>query len=289
ASLHVNELVNCRWFEEVALQVENLQQICSNIKANSLSSTNENDQCSSHNEKLSVYCWTCKCCICHQCALWGGTHSGHTFKQLELVYETHIAQVKEEVSQLRSHLRDIVGLVLDVEKNVETVRNAKDERVREIRNAVELIVGRLDAQLKNKLLTLMRQKNSLTQETEQLEHLLQEIEHQLNTGSRSQLIMKSPELLKMIYQVRLKPMSYLVTAPVPANFISEIVPPYDTGTFVMEKFTTMQQKGVPVYSNPLQVNGLHWRLKVYPYGNGAVRGEYLSVFLELTMGYPETS
>ena len=102
----------------------------------------------------------------------------------QLVYESHIAQVKEEVCQLRSHLRDIVGLVLDVEKNVETVRNAKDERVREIRNAVELIVGRLDAQLKNKLLTLMRQKNSLTQETEQLEHLLQEIEHQLNTGSR---------------------------------------------------------------------------------------------------------
>lgn len=57
----------------------------------------------------------------------------------------------------------------------------------------------------------------------------------------------------------------------------------------MEKFTFMQQKGVPVYSNPLQVNGLHWRLKVYPYGNGAVRGEYLSVFLELTTGYPETS
>lgn len=71
--------------------------------------------------------------------------------------------------------------------------------------------------------------------------------------------------------------------------VSEIVPPYDTGTFVMDKFTAMQQKGVPVYSSPLQVNGLHWRLKVYPYGNGAVRGEYLSVFLELTNGYPETS
>lgn len=46
------------------------------------------------------------------------------------------------------------------------------------------MVGRLDSQLKVKLLTLMRQKNSLTQETEQLEHLLQEIEHQLNTCSR---------------------------------------------------------------------------------------------------------
>lgn len=70
---------------------------------------------------------------------------------------------------------------------------------------------------------------------------------------------------------------------------SEIVPPYDTGTFVMESFTLLQQKGIPVYSSPLYVNGLCWRLKVYPYGNGAVCGEYLSVFLELTNGYPATS
>lgn len=70
------------------------------------------------------------------------------------------------------------------ELNVKTVTNAKDEKVREIRKAVELMIGRLDSQLKVKLLSLMRQKNSLTQETEQLEHLLQEIEHQINSCSR---------------------------------------------------------------------------------------------------------
>lgn len=208
---------------------------------------------------------------------------------LELVYETHIAQVKEEVSQLRSRLMELISLVKDVEQNVETVRSAKDEKVREIRNAVELMVTRLDSHLKLKLVTLMRQKSSLDHETEQLEQLLDEIEHQMNSCSRSQLIMKSPELLKMIHQVRLKPMSCYVTAPVPADFVSEIVPAYDTGTFLMEKFTTLQRKGVPVYSNELNVNGLQWRLKVYPYGNGAVKGIYLSVFLELTRGYPETS
>lgn len=314
APLNVQELVNCRWLEEVALQVESLQQICANVKATGLAQ-GENDQCSTHNEKLSVYCGTCKCCICHQCALWGGTHSGHTFKQLgkysliislifnsivlkltklmcnfsELVYETHIAQVKEEVSQLRSRLMELISLVKDVEKNVETVRSAKDEKVREIRNAVELMVNRLDSHLKLKLLTLMRQKSSLDSETEQLEQLLDEIEHQMNSCSRSQLIMKSPELLKMIHQVRLKPMACYVTAPVPADFVSEIVPAYDTGTFIMEKYSVLQRKGVPIYSNELNVNGLQWRLKVYPNGNGAVRGEYLSVFLELTHGYPETS
>lgn len=287
APLNVTELVNCRWLEEVRRAFE--EQICANVKANALGAPGENDQCGTHNEKLSVYCGTCKCCICHQCALWGGTHSGHTFKQLELVYETHIAQVKEEVSQLRSRLMELISLVKDVEKNVETVRSAKDEKVREIRNAVELMVNRLDSHLKLKLLTLMRQKCSLDQETEQLEQLLDEIEHQMNSCSRSQLIMKSPELLKMIHQVRLKPMACYVTAPVPADFVSEIVPAYDTGTFLMEKFTALQRKGVPIYSNEFNVNGLQWRLKVYPNGNGAVRGEYLSVFLELTHGYPETS
>ncbi len=38
---------------------------------------------------------------------------------------------------------------------MESVKNAKDERVREIRNAVELMIARLESQLKSKLLTLM--------------------------------------------------------------------------------------------------------------------------------------
>ncbi|XP_055540323.1 E3 ubiquitin-protein ligase TRIM37-like isoform X2 [Wyeomyia smithii] len=288
ATLHVSELVNCRWFEEVAVHIENLQQICQNIKTPN-QNYRQQDQCLPHKEKLSVFCWTCMKCICHQCALWGGTHSGHSFKQLELVYESHLAQVKEEQQQLKSRLLELIGLVQDVEQNVEAVRNAKDEKVAEIRTAVNLIVGRLDAQLKGKLLTLMRRKNSLNQETEQLEHLLHEIDHQLNTCSKSQLIIKSADLLKMINQVRTKPMSSYVTVPVAADFLSEVVPAYDTGTFVMQNFSRLQKKAEPVYSSPLYVNGLCWRLKVYPGGNGAVRKEYLSVFLELTVGYPETS
>jgi hypothetical protein len=46
------------------------------------------------------------------------------------------------------------------ERNIESVKNAKDERVREIRNAVELMIARLESQLKSKLLTLMGQLHS---------------------------------------------------------------------------------------------------------------------------------
>ena len=40
------------------------------------------------------------------------------------------------------------------EKNVESVKSAKDERVREIHGAVEVMISKLESQLKTKLLTL---------------------------------------------------------------------------------------------------------------------------------------
>ncbi|XP_062448852.1 E3 ubiquitin-protein ligase TRIM37 isoform X6 [Rhea pennata] len=216
-------------------------------------------------------------------------HGGHTFKPLAEIYEQHVTKVNEEVAKLRRRLMELISLVQEVERNVEAVRSAKDERVREIRNAVEMMIARLDTQLKNKLITLMGQKTSLTQETELLESLLQEVEHQLRSCSKSELISKSSEILMMFQQVHRKPMASFVTTPVPPDFTSELVPAYDSTTFVLENFSTLRQRADPVYSPPLQVSGLCWRLKVYPDGNGVVRGYYLSVFLELSAGLPETS
>ncbi|XP_073471268.1 E3 ubiquitin-protein ligase TRIM37 isoform X2 [Aquarana catesbeiana] len=284
APLQLRELVNCRWAEEVTQRLDTLQ-LCSLNKHEE----NEKDKCENHHEKLSVFCWTCKICICHQCALWGGMHGGHTFKPLAEIYEQHVTKVNEEVAKLRRRLMELISLVQEVERNVEAVRGAKDERVREIRNAVEMMIARLDTQLKNKLITLMGQKTSLTQETELLESLLQEVEHQLRSCSKSELISKSPEILMMFQQVHRKPMASFVTTPVPPDFTSELVPAYDSTTFVLENFSTLRQRADPVYSPPLQVSGLCWRLKVYPDGNGVVRGYYLSVFLELSAGLPETS
>ncbi|XP_037323956.2 E3 ubiquitin-protein ligase TRIM37 isoform X1 [Pungitius pungitius] len=284
APLQLRELVNCRWAEEVTQQLDTLQ-LCSLTKHED----NDKDKCENHHEKLSVFCWTCKKCICHQCALWGGMHGGHTFKPLVEIYEQHVTKVKDEVAKLRRRLMELISLVKEVERNVEAVRGAKDERVREIRNAVEMMIARLDNQLKNKLITLMGQKTSLTQETELLESLLQEVEHQLHSCSKSELISKSPEILLMFQQVHRKPMQSFVTTPVPPDFTSELVPSYDSSTFVLVNFSTLRQRADPVYSPPLQISGLCWRLKVYPDGNGVVRGNYLSVFLELSAGLPETS
>ncbi|CAG0880905.1 unnamed protein product [Darwinula stevensoni] len=294
AHLRLHELVNCRWVEEVTQQLDTLQASGGSpgslgMTRGSITDAAERDKCEAHQEKLSVYCRTCSGSICHQCALWGGTHSGHTFKPLEEIYESHRSQIREQVAQLRRRLMELISLDQEVERNVESVRAAKDERVREIRNAVELMIARLDSQLKAKLLTLMGQKNTLTQEREQLESMLGEVEGAMSNLSKSQLISRSGEILQGLKQTLRRPVGPVVSAPVPADFHSEIVPQYDRSTFTMRHFSQLQHKADPVYSPPLLVNGLSWRLKVYPDGNGVVRGNYLSVFLELSAGLPETS
>lgn len=202
-----------------------------------------------------------------------------------------MAQVRTEVNRLQLRLRELAKSVEEVEMNVMVVREAKEERVKEIRTAVDQMIGRLDAQLKVKLMTLMRHKRFLTKETEQLERLVQEIDYQVEASSPSQLIGKSPELLQLVVQAQVKSTdeSNYTAVVVPPDFTSELVPQYDTCTFLIERFTPLQLDGLAVYSKPLLVNGLCWRLKVYPCGNGPARGEFLSVFLELTSGHPGSS
>ena len=111
ASLHIHELVNCRWVEEVTQQLDTLKEAGARQDAEPLPAIKE-DHCERHTEeKLSVYCWTCRKCICHQCALWGGTHSGHTFKPLDEIYEQHVGRVREEVALLRRRLLELISLV----------------------------------------------------------------------------------------------------------------------------------------------------------------------------------
>lgn len=61
------------------------------------SSEPEQEKCKKHHVKASVYCETCKICICHECALWEEEHRGHTFKPLNVIYQKHVEILQGEV------------------------------------------------------------------------------------------------------------------------------------------------------------------------------------------------
>jgi len=62
----------------------------------------------------------------------------------------------------------------------------------------------------------------LTQETELLESLLQEVDHHKRSCSKQELIQKSSELLQMFTQVQRKPMASFVTEAIPADFPRQV-------------------------------------------------------------------
>ena len=61
--------------------------------------------------------------------------------------------------------------------------------------------GRLDSQLKAKLLTLLAQKNTMVDEIELLDSMLNEVNRQLTTSAKSAFIAKSNQLVGVLREV----------------------------------------------------------------------------------------
>ncbi|KAH8866441.1 Cytochrome c oxidase assembly protein COX15 like, partial [Schistosoma japonicum] len=123
------------------------------------------------------------------------------------------------------------------EKNVQAVKQAKEERVRELRNAVELMA-----------FTTQNGSNQSLHEIELLESLLQDVQSELDVATRSEMITRSSEILAMFNEVHCKPMASFVSAPVPADFIcldkSAFVAGLDAG-LIYNSWPKMADRWIP--------------------------------------------
>ena len=281
AELTLSELVVCRWVQEVTDQLDNLQ-LCTPQKART-----SDDFCLMHiKEKLKVFCVTCHNCICSECALWTGMHSGHSFIPLEEVYDSQVRKIDEQVELTKRRHMHLIGMVQQIEKQMTEMRTSKDNLTHNIHDKLDLMLTKLNNDFDGKFSKLLDKRNQLTTETEMLDSLLMDVE--IDKGlSKKELINKAKNTIDTLVNMNKSPLPKL--PPKPTDFVNEIVPSYVTGTFKMANFSRLQTLADPVYSTRLHVSGLVWRLKVYPDGNGSVRHHYLSVFLELSYGRPETS
>ena len=59
----------------------------------------DQEMCSTHQEKMSVYCETCKTSICHECALWSTHHKQHS---LDMIFKRNKQILEDEVRSVVS-------------------------------------------------------------------------------------------------------------------------------------------------------------------------------------------
>lgn len=134
------------------------------------------------------------------------------------------------------------------------------------------------------------QKRDLSMEIEMIDGMLSEADQQMSTSGKAALIQDWSQLYHMLKQMQRSPPTLL---PVSADFtrfaccvilllvflfFSEIVPTYTEQTFVLKPYSELRRKADPIYSSPLNVNGLSWRLKVYPVSNSCFSSIYYNIF-----------
>ena len=129
----------------------------------------DDDMCTEHETMLNYYCNTCKRPICSDCAMFGQEHKDHEFERLNEVYTRQVNFIKNEESGLRRRLKELSAHMKVVETNIEQVSKAKEEKGKEIDEVVETMHTKLNNQLKQKLITLLSQKNVMGDEIEYLE------------------------------------------------------------------------------------------------------------------------
>jgi tripartite motif-containing protein 37 len=92
----------------------------------------------------------------------------------------------------------------------------------------------------------------------------------------------------MLKEVQEKPPPSVSNSSVSSEFESEIIPDYESTDFYLRNFSKIRDSSEVIYSDVLNTNGLSWRLKIYPNGNGVARGNFISVFLEMIKGLNES-
>lgn len=107
--------------------------------------------------------------------------------------------------------------------------------------------------------------------------------------AQSQLISNSGELINDLRDFHQRPTSKFVASQISTEFPSDLLPQYESATFKIKNYTTLRDTREVIFSDPLIANGLTWRLKVYPNGNGIAKNNYISIFIEMVNGLLEPS
>jgi hypothetical protein len=277
-------------------------------------------QCREHSLPYTYFCSTCSAPLCSgaprkspcpapwspaaiphtwrcahvDCAILASAHRGHSIDRLDNVYSSHRQRVAADVDKVRDRLADLGRVRHDIEANIELVNDHHEVVVTELNAAFKEVLARLQAQLAQKLVTLVRQKEEVRADEDAALCVVHSEKQLANAASMPAFIAASEQLCSSARQACQKSLVDPAADVVPHNdFICELTPPWEGAHFRLHKYSVLRENArgeasEALYSQPfISSSGLTWRLKVYPNGNGVAKDMYLSVFVELTHAHSE--
>lgn len=297
--LKLNQIINVRFINELNTVIETLNLSKQKIKQ---------ELCQEHNITLLYFCTTCNESLCSDCFMFETRHKDHKIEKLESIYNNHCYLIKNESKELKYKYDRLNNYLKLINEKIILVRNYKTEKSIELDEVFEKMKTKLENLMHEKLTKLINSKNLIIDKLKYLDDIKNMIETELNEAPKSKLISKSENIIKDIKEIEKEDEMKSDNFNVSLEYPSEIHPPYGCASFVIKNYKSLilqfnsqinNNDKYPnnnsntlndvLYSDDLKTHGLTWRLKVYPFGNGAIKGEFISVFLELKDGLFDSS
>ncbi len=262
-------------------------------KMNLNKKTEQLETCQQHHIKFLYYCIECKIPLCSDCYMFENDHKSHKIKKIDDVYHEHFNLIRNEKEDLDDKRIKLNKNLKEISDKITEIGNYRYKRMKELDDTFKTLSIQLKTQSQDLIDKLLNWKSDLEDKIKNIDIDTDKISNEIKNSTKSELIDKSKSIIEKMKKLKDK-LNYdkEINKNFNLNLSSEIpnsiIPTYETAIFKIDNFENIKSPEV-IYSPELIINGLKWRLKLYPQGNASAKYEYLSIFLELIGKVPEIS
>ena len=287
-SLRSSQLIQVSFMAEVANFID---------KINNNKKNEELENCPKHNIQYLYYCKNCNVPLCSDCYMFEDNHKEHEIKRINDVYKEHFDIIKKEKEELDDNSEKLNRKLKDINEKIIEIGNYKYKRSKELEDTFNNLNSQLNNHSQDLINKLIKWKQNLENKIDKIEIERQNISKEIKNSTKSILITKTNNILNSIKKIKEKLNKEKdIKQNFNLNFSNEIpnsiIPKYETAKFEINNFLDIlnnNNNNEIIYSPELRINGLIWRIKLYPKGNATAKNEYISIFLELLEGINEMS
>ena len=164
------------------------------------------------NEELKLYCETCGDLICYKCALKGGKHWSHEYKELNEAFEKYkeevasaiepmekqVVIIKKALALIEQHCGEISDQRETIEKNI----HVTFKRLREVLTARETeLIGQLHQMTQRKLKGLAVQSDQIETTLAQLNSCLHFMRESIKVGNEGDMLMMRANTISQVEEL----------------------------------------------------------------------------------------
>ena len=285
-NLNYNQLIHLSFMTDVANYIDNI---------NSSKKVEESEICKKHQINNLYYCVECETPLCSDCYMLEDNHKNHKIKKIDEIFKIHLEKIKQENEGLDFEEKTIKKYLKDIKEKIIEIGDMKYKKMKESEEFIKNIRNQIQIQSQEVITNLLEKKQNLENKLSEIQNYSKNLSLRIKNSSKNDIITQSNNIIKELKEIKLRILTEnsdnidkITNNNLTLNIQNPLVPKYETGIYEIKNYEKIKSEKV-IYSPDMVINGLIWKLKLYPKGNVTSKGECISVFLELQSFVSEPS